>query len=99
MVTVIHNNAAWGIIRAGQRKQLDFEMGTSLEGCDYAAVARGFGCHGEVVTQLEEVGLAIQRALASGLPAVLDCRTRFVPHPAGPMFGAMNQYGFDALTR
>ncbi|MCE3272595.1 MAG: uncharacterized protein K0S57_2992 [Ramlibacter sp.] len=99
VVSVIHNNAAWGIIRAGQRKQLDFEMGTSLEGTDYAAVARGFGCHGEVVTQVEEVGPAIGRALAAGLPAVLDCRTRFVPHPAGPMFGAMNQYGFDALTR
>jgi acetolactate synthase-1/2/3 large subunit len=99
VVTVIHNNAAWGIIRAGQRKQLDFEMGTSLEGTDYAAVARGFGCHGEVVTQVEETAPAIQRALASGLPSVLDCRTRFVPHPAGPMFGAMNQYGFDALTR
>jgi acetolactate synthase-1/2/3 large subunit len=99
VVTVIHNNAAWGIIRAGQRKQLDFEMGTELEGTDYAAVARGFGCHGENVTTAEEVGPAIRRALASGLPAVLDCRTRFVPHPAGPMFGAMNQYGFDALTR
>ncbi|MCD6078332.1 MAG: acetolactate synthase, partial [Ramlibacter sp.] len=99
VVTVIHNNAAWGIIRAGQRKQLDFEMGTELEGTEYAAVARGFGCHGENVTTAEEVGPAIRRALASGLPAVLDCRTRFVPHPAGPMFGAMNQYGFDALTR
>jgi acetolactate synthase-1/2/3 large subunit len=99
VVNVIHNNAAWGIIRQGQRMQLDFEMGTSLEGTDYAAVARGFGCHGENVTHLEEVGPAIQRALASGLPAVLDCRTRFVPHPAGPMFGAMNKYGFDALTR
>ena len=42
---------------------------------------------------------AMQRALASGLPAVLDCRTRFVPHPAGPMFGAMNKFGFEALTR
>ena len=40
VITVIHNNAAWGIIRAGQRMQLDFEMGTSLEGTDYAAIAR-----------------------------------------------------------
>ena len=99
VITIIHNNAAWGIIRAGQRKQLDFELATGLEDTDYAAIARGFGCHGEVVTQPGEVGPAIARAQASGLPAVLDCRTRFVPHPASPMFGSMNRYGFDALTR
>lgn len=41
----------------------------------------------------------LDTARRSGLPAVLDCRTRFVPHPASPMFGSMNGYGFDALTR
>ena len=99
VVTVIHNNASWGIIRAGQRKQLDFEMGTSLEGTDYAAVARGFGCFGETVTRVEDFSAAFKRALDSGLPAVLDCRTSFLPHPASPMFGSMNRYGFEALTR
>ena len=99
VVNIIHNNAAWGIIRAGQRMQLDFEMGTALEETDYAAVARGFGCHGEVVTRAQDVGPAIERALASGLPAVLDCRTKFIPHPAMPLFGSMNRFGFDALTR
>ena len=98
VVTVIHNNAAWGIIRAGQRKALDFEFGTGLEGTDYAAIARGFGCHGEVVHDANDLATALQRALASGLPAVIDARTRFVPHPAGPAFGSMNRYGFDALT-
>jgi acetolactate synthase-1/2/3 large subunit len=94
VINIIHNNAAWGIIRAGQRMALDFEMGTSLEDTDYAAVARGFGCHGAVVTRAQDVAPAIERAIASGLPAVIDCRTRFVPHPAGPMFGSMNRFGF-----
>jgi len=85
--------------RAGQGMRWDFGMGTSLEGTDYAAIARGFGCHGEVVTRAQDVAPAIERAIASGLPAVLDCRTRFLPHPAGPMFGAMNKFGFEALTR
>ena len=98
VITIIHNNAAWGIIRSGQKKQLDFEMGTGLEGIDYAAVARGFGCFGERVTRVEDFTTAFQRALASGLPAVLDCRTRFVPHPATPIFGSMNRFGYDALT-
>ena len=99
VVNVVHNNAAWGIIRQGQKMQLDFELGTSLDGTDYAAVARGFGCHGEVVLRAQDVAPALARAIASGLPAVIDCRTQFLPHPAMPMFGSMNRYGFDALTR
>lgn len=98
VITVIHNNAAWGVIRAGQR-MAGFEFGTGLEGTDYAAIARGFGCHGEVVTDATEVAPAIGRALASGLPAVIDCRTVFLPHPAMPAFGRMNRYGWDALVR
>lgn len=88
VLTVIHNNEAWGIIRAGQKNALDFELGTSLGGTDYAAIAKGFGCHGERVDKAQEVGPAIDRAIASGLPAVLDCRTHFVPHPRCPCSAA-----------
>ena len=97
-VTIIHNNAAWGIIQAGQRSQLDFELGTSLAGTDYAAIARGFGCLGETVSEPDALGPALRRALSSGLPSVIDCQTCFVPHPSLPAFGRMNRYGFDALT-
>jgi thiamine pyrophosphate-dependent acetolactate synthase large subunit-like protein len=97
VVNIIHNNASWGIIRQGQKMQFDFELGTGLEETDYAAIARGFGCHGDTVTRPQDVAPALERALASGLPAVLDCRTRFTPHPATPLFGSMNRYGFDAL--
>ncbi|MBU7571792.1 MAG: thiamine pyrophosphate-binding protein [Hydrogenophaga sp.] len=99
VITVVHNNAAWGVIRMGQKAGLGFEMATALEDTDYAAIARGFGCHGEVVTRAAEVAPALQRAIASGLPAVLDCRTRFVPHPAVGAFVGMNKYGFASLTR
>jgi acetolactate synthase-1/2/3 large subunit len=98
VVTIIHNNAAWGIIRAGQAAQHGFELGTSLSGTDYAAVARGFGCFGETVREPQELAPVLLRALSSGLPAVIDCHTRFVPHPCLPAFGNMNQYDFDALT-
>ncbi len=99
VISIIHNNAAWGIIRMGQRMALNFEFGTSLADTDYSAIARGFGCHGEVVEDAREISAAMARARASGLPAVLDCRTKFLPHPATPAFGSMNRYGFDALTR
>jgi acetolactate synthase-1/2/3 large subunit len=96
VITLIHNNAAWGVIRAGQRRQFDFEFGTDLTGTDHAAIARGFGCHGETVDAPSDAAGAIDRALASGLPAVIDCRTRFEPHPCMPGFSAMNRFGFTA---
>ena len=99
VINIVHNNAAWGVIRAGQRKSLDFEFGTSLADTDYAAIARGFGCYGEVVTDANDIPAALERARASDLPAVLDCRTHFLSHPAAPAFGSMNRYGFEALTR
>jgi acetolactate synthase-1/2/3 large subunit len=96
VVTVIHNNESWGVIRQGQSKQFGFEFGTGLEGTEYAAIARGFGCHGERVSDIDEVAPAIERGLLSGLPSVIDCRTRFVPHPAMAAFGSMNRFGTTA---
>ncbi len=93
VVTVIHNNESWGVIRQGQSKQFGFELGTDLEGTEYAAIARGFGCYGERVSDVDDVAPAIERGLASGLPSVIDCRTRFVPHPAMAAFGSMNRFG------
>ena len=58
-----------------------FELGTGLEATDYAAVARALGCHGERIERPEEVAPALDRALSSGLPAVIDARVAFVPHP------------------
>lgn len=91
-ITIIHNNASWGVIELAQKRN-EFNLGVDLAGSDYAAIARGFGCHGETVTEALEVGPALQRAIASGLPAVLDCRVSFIPHPAMPDFGKMSRYG------
>jgi acetolactate synthase-1/2/3 large subunit len=86
-VTVIHDNASWGVIRLGQSRG-GFELGTDLEGTDYAAVARALGCHGERIERPEQVAPALERALASGLPAVIDARVAFVPHPGMRRFAA-----------
>jgi thiamine pyrophosphate-dependent acetolactate synthase large subunit-like protein len=98
VITIIHNNAAWGVIRLGFTKAgFDFsqgrDYGTELGGTDYAAIARGFGAHGEIVRTAEEFKPALQRAIASGLPAVLDCRVRFEAHPAMPHFARMSAAG------
>ena len=41
--------------------------------------------------RLAEATALLQRTLASGLPAVVDVQTRFVPHPALPRFAAMGR--------
>lgn len=86
VITIIHNNAAWGVIGFGQVKS-GFELGTSLEGTDYVTISRGFGCHAERVERLDQVAPAVRRALNSGLPAVVDARVAFEPHPMLSVFG------------
>ena len=96
VVTVIHNNAAWGVIKTAHQRGYGFTLGDDLEGTDYAAIARGFGGFGEVVTRREDIRGALARALDSALPAVLDCRTRFEAHPGLPEFGKMGAAGLPA---
>jgi acetolactate synthase-1/2/3 large subunit len=55
---------------------------------DHAMIARACGCHGERVTGPEQFAPALDRALASGLPAVIDVLT---DEDARPPLG---QYAF-----
>jgi acetolactate synthase-1/2/3 large subunit len=91
VVHVIHDNQAWGVISFSQRR-LGFSLGTDLPGTDYAAIARGFGAHGERVESVDEVAPALARALAADGPSVIDARVSFVPHPGLPRFGAMGRF-------
>lgn len=81
VITVLHDNAEFGVIRSGQEAH-GFELGAALEGTDYVAIAEAFGCHGERVSRPEDIGPALDRAAACGRPAVVDVRTFFEPHPS-----------------
>lgn len=94
VINVVHNNSAWGVIRAGQLRS-QFELGCDLSGTDYAQIAQGFGCLGEVVTSVAQLPGAIDRAQRSGLPAVLDCRVTFEPHPSFGAFGKSVSIGMN----
>jgi acetolactate synthase-1/2/3 large subunit len=48
--------------------------GTDLVNPDFAAFAASFGCHGEAVGRTADVEAAFERALASGLPAVVSLK-------------------------
>ena len=73
VVVVVMNNFAYGNTRDRQRHAYGGRyVGTFYENPDFAAFARLLGAHGERVERDDAVAPALRRALASGVPAVLD---------------------------
>jgi acetolactate synthase-1/2/3 large subunit len=77
VVVVVSNNAAWGIEWNSQRIDFgpDRTVGTALRDCRFDRVAQALGGHGERVTAPAELGPALARALAAGVPALVDVVT------------------------
>ena len=74
-VILVINNNMYGTIRMHQEREYPSRVwGTKLENPDFAAYARAFGAHGELVVRTEEFGPAYERALESGKAAVIECR-------------------------
>ncbi len=74
LVVVIVDNGMYGTIRMHQEKHYPGRISaTQLKNPDFSAYARAFGGHGERVEKTEEFGPAFDRAVASGLPAIIHC--------------------------
>ncbi|MGJ5045072.1 MULTISPECIES: thiamine pyrophosphate-binding protein [unclassified Bradyrhizobium] len=71
VLIVVANNGAWQIEVHDQTVTHGKVVGTRLQFADHAAMARAFGMHAERVETEEQLGPAIQRALAN-CPALLD---------------------------
>jgi acetolactate synthase-1/2/3 large subunit len=88
---VIANNSAWGMIKAGQKYAFKKRfIDVDFSDTNFAAIAKGFGCYGERVTDPNEIRGALQRAKDSNLPAVIDVITKFVAHD-------VDKIGLEAL--
>jgi len=75
-VVFLFNNGGYGTIRMHQeREHPDRVIGTDLVNPDFAAVARAYGAHGELVARTAEVIPAFERAIASGKAALIELRT------------------------
>ncbi|MFC7206766.1 thiamine pyrophosphate-dependent enzyme [Comamonas endophytica] len=70
IVVIIFNNQAlgWSLHSRGP-------FATTLGDFDHAAIARGMGCEGVRVHEPSQLGPALQAALASGRPTVIDVMT------------------------
>jgi len=78
---VISNNAGW---TAGTNDTPGRPLGY---GQRYEDIAVALGGHGEHVTKPEEIGPAIERAMESGLPAVVNVEVEQHAMPGQARFG------------
>lgn len=79
VVCVVANDSAWGAIVHDQlRRGPDRIIETKLDFVRYDKVVEDLGGHGELVEQPDDIGPAIQRAFASGLPACVNVKCAFV---------------------
>jgi acetolactate synthase-1/2/3 large subunit len=75
VITIVVNNGMYGTIRMHQERHYPARVvATDLVNPDFAALARAYGAHGEIVTRTEEFAPAFERAQASGRPALIDLR-------------------------
>lgn len=70
VVTVISLNGGWTAEEAGIQK-----AGRALLYTRYDKLAESLGCHGEYVEDPNEIRPALERAFASGIPAVVNVKT------------------------
>jgi acetolactate synthase-1/2/3 large subunit len=75
VVVLVVNNGMYGTIRMHQERLFPGRVvGTDLVNPDFAAFARSFGAHGEAVERTDDFEPAFERALASGLAALVELR-------------------------
>jgi acetolactate synthase-1/2/3 large subunit len=74
IIVILVDNGMYGTIRMHQERHYPGRISaTTLKNPDFAAYARAFGGHGERIERTEEFAPALDRALASGKPAILHC--------------------------
>jgi acetolactate synthase-1/2/3 large subunit len=74
VIVIVLDNGMYGTIRMHQEREFPGRVvATKLRNPDFAVLAQSFGGHGERVERTEEFAPAFERALASGLPAILHC--------------------------
>jgi acetolactate synthase I/II/III large subunit len=76
VVIVCGNNGAWGLEKHPMRALYGYDVAADLQpGCRYDEVVRALGGAGELVTEPGQLGPALERAFASGVPYLVNVLT------------------------
>jgi acetolactate synthase-1/2/3 large subunit len=75
-VMICGNNGAWGLEKHPMRALYGYDVVADLQpGCRYDEVVRALGGAGECVTEPAEIGPALRRAFAAGVPYLVNVIT------------------------
>ena len=88
IVVLIANNCAWGMLKSYQKgsfnkRYCDVDLGE----ISYSNIAKGLGCYAEKIENPEEIKDAIQRAIESKKPSVIDVSIGFETPPSFKIIG------------
>jgi acetolactate synthase-1/2/3 large subunit len=73
VVFIVANDRSWGMIKSGQTLVYSKRyIGVDFGDIRYDKVAQAMNCYGERVVEPSQIKPALQRAVDSGIPAVLD---------------------------
>jgi acetolactate synthase-1/2/3 large subunit len=76
VVAVIGNNGIWGLEKHPMRNIYGYDVAADLQpGCRYDEVVTALGGAGEVVEKADDLGPALDRAFAAGVPYVVNVLT------------------------
>jgi len=78
IIVVIANNSAWGMIKSAQKGNFKKRYcDVDFPEIDFVAIAKGFGCYAEKIKDPKDIKPALQRAVDSKKPAVIDIEMAF----------------------
>jgi len=86
ITTIMGNDGTWGIDKTFQLAYYDRAVATDLRNVRYDKIVEAMGCHSEFVETPDQVAPAVSRALASGLPSLVNAVVR---SGASPLAEAM----------
>jgi acetolactate synthase-1/2/3 large subunit len=101
IVWLVMNNNAYGTIAGLQKAAYGLTHGTLFptspgnwddQTPDYAAIARAYGCQAERLKSAAELAPALERALASGVPYLLDVPMKNNPTPTTGHWNILDIY-------
>jgi acetolactate synthase-1/2/3 large subunit len=72
-VILIFRDDGYGVIRWKQGRQFGRTAGVDFGNPDFVVLARAFGCEGVTITAAKELRPALERALTSRVPLIVDC--------------------------
>ncbi|HXE49141.1 MAG TPA: thiamine pyrophosphate-binding protein [Ramlibacter sp.] len=98
VVWIIMNNCAFGTIAGLEKAHFGTTFGTEFHKdgkpylVDYAAIARAYGAEGVQITSADEFKPALERAIASKRPFVIDVAMQNAPVPTDGHWNIMDIY-------